>query len=191
MPAAEWLRKRLGGALSKLNWNASDGVALGSLDRGGTPATTKATMPFYLWKDEVGKVVIRADAYPSADWFDRTQLRRLALMYDAAETLESAAETIAAFGRGELDNRRLRHTSSPLALARKWAAEQGGHSRNYGRLRITAESERMRIASSGSSASILTGKRPSASRGKADRALPTRPHIMRGRTSACRFIGLR
>ncbi len=86
--------------------------------------TTKATMPFYLWKDEVGKVVIRAAAYPSAEWFERTQLRRLALMYDTGETLESAAETIAAFGRGVLDNAKIQPTTSPLTLARKWAAER-------------------------------------------------------------------
>jgi hypothetical protein len=45
-------------------------------------------MPFYLWKDEVGKVVIRADAYPSSDWFEKTQLARLARMYDSGETIE-------------------------------------------------------------------------------------------------------
>ena len=81
-------------------------------------------MPFLLWKDEVCRRVIAADAYPDADWFHKGQLRRLALMYDAGEGYDTAADTIAAFGRGELDNRRFRRTPSPLSLARKWAAQR-------------------------------------------------------------------
>ncbi len=85
--------------------------------------TTRATVPFLAWKSEVRDAVIRASAYPSAEWFDRAQSARLVMMYDIGETIESAAETIAAFGRGEMDNQRLRRPLSPLAMARKWIAE--------------------------------------------------------------------
>ncbi len=85
--------------------------------------TTKSTMPFMHWKSEVRNAVIQAGAYPSAEWFDRTQNTRLVMMYDVGETIESAAETISAFGAGELDNRKRRRPLSPLALARKWLAE--------------------------------------------------------------------
>jgi hypothetical protein len=81
--------------------------------------TTRATMPFFLWKHAVGEAVIRANAYPSAEWFEKTQFRRLALMYDSGESYESAAETIAAFGQGEIDNQKFR-SRTPLALARKF-----------------------------------------------------------------------
>jgi hypothetical protein len=80
--------------------------------------TTRRTVPFLNWKSEVRDAVILADAYPSAEWFDRTQGARLVMMHEIGETIQSAAEMIATFGRAV----KARPSKSPLSLAREWKA---------------------------------------------------------------------
>lgn len=73
------------------------------------------TMPFHQYRAEIANQMLRARAYPGNEWFDG-QMSRIELYYDTGELVDSAAQTMIAFGKGAL-----KKELSPLQCAEKFA----------------------------------------------------------------------